>query len=116
MRWRLYAEEALAGREADLWLLEKTLTVEHAGESLSSYEVDYDAAGGRSGTGKLLTVKKPTLFETPFVSGQPRLFGLAESLGDDGWLKMLRLEDYAPRSSRQRIMLQQVLFPYVEAL
>jgi hypothetical protein len=36
MRWRLYAEEALAGEGADLWLLENTLTVEHAGEPLSA--------------------------------------------------------------------------------
>ena len=43
MRWTLYAEEGLARKEADLWLLEKTLTVEHAGEPLSAYEVAYDA-------------------------------------------------------------------------
>jgi hypothetical protein len=54
MRWRLYAEEALAGAEAELWLLEKTLTVEHAGEPLSVYEVAYDAEGGRDGSGRLL--------------------------------------------------------------
>ncbi len=41
--------------------------------------------------------ERPTLFETPFASGQPRLFGLAETLGEDGWLKALRVEDYAPR-------------------
>ena len=35
MRWRLYGEEALAGKEANLWLLENTLTLEHAGEPLS---------------------------------------------------------------------------------
>jgi hypothetical protein len=46
MRWRLYGEEALAGKEADLlWLLENTLTLEHAGEPLSAYEVAHDAAG-----------------------------------------------------------------------
>lgn len=116
MRWRLYAEEDLAGKEADLWLLEKTLTVEHAGQALSVYEVDHDPAGGKSGSGRLLEVKKATLFETPFASGQMRLFGLAEGLGDDGWLKMLRLEDYAPRSTRQPAMLQQVLFPYTDAV
>lgn len=49
IRWRLYAEEGLAGKETDLWLLDKTLTVEHAGKSLSAYEVDYDATGGRGG-------------------------------------------------------------------
>ena len=114
MRWRLYAEESLAGREADLWLLDKTLTVEYAGEPLSAYEVDYDAAGG-GGSGKLLGVGKPTLFETPFVAGQMRLFGLAETLGERGWLKVFRLEDYAPRRSPGRGMLQPALFPYGEA-
>jgi transposase/transposase-like protein len=116
MRWRLYAEEGLAGKEADLWLLEKTLTVEHAGEPLSAYEVAHDPAGGSSGSGRLLEVRRPTLFETPFASGQMRLFGLAEALGEAGWLKMLRLEDYAPRSPRQPTMLQQVLFPYTDTV
>ncbi len=116
MRWRLYAEEGLAGKEADLWLLENTLTLEHAGEPLSVYEVAYDAAGGRGGTGRLLEVRRPTLFETPFAPGQMRLFGLAETLGEEGWLKALRLEDYAPRRSRRPRMLQQVLFAYTDAV
>lgn len=34
MRWRLYGEEGLAGKEAQLWLLENTLTVKHAGATL----------------------------------------------------------------------------------
>ena len=96
MRWRLYAEEGLAGEEAELWLLENALTVEHAGEPLVAYEVAYDAAGGRSGAGRLLEVGKPVLFETSHALGQMRLFGLAETLGEDGWLKALRLDDYAP--------------------
>jgi hypothetical protein len=117
MRWRLYAEEGLAGKEADLWLLEKTLTVEHAGEPLSAYEIAYDgrSPGARSGSGRLLRVSKPTLFETSFAASQPRLFGLAETLGD-GWLKTLRLEDYAPRTARRPDMLQQVLFAYTDAV
>ncbi len=116
MRWRLYGDEGLAGKEAELWLLENTLTVEHAGEPLSAFEVAYDAAGGRSGSGRLLRVGKPTLFETSFAWGQPRLFGLAETLGDDGWLKALRLEDYAPRNARRPEMLQQALFAYTDAV
>jgi len=51
MRWRLYAEEALAGTEAELWLVENTLTVEHAGEPLSAYELAYDAQGGADQAG-----------------------------------------------------------------
>jgi putative transposase len=116
MRWCLYAEEGLAGEDADLWRLENTLTAEHAGEPLSAYEVAYDADGGRGRPGRLLEVRKPTLFETPFVAGQMRLFGLAETLGEDGWLKALRLEDYAPRSSSRPGMLQQVLFAYTDAV
>ncbi len=51
----------------------------HVGKrTLSAYEVAYNAAGGRSGAGKLLTVTRPTLFETPLAPGQMRLFGLAE--------------------------------------
>jgi hypothetical protein len=115
MRWRLYAEEALAGAEAELWLVENTLTVEHAGEPLSAYEVAYEAQGGRGGSGRLLEVSKPTLFKTPFAPGQMRLFGLAETLGEGGWLKALRLEDYVARRPRRPQALQQALFPYHEA-
>ncbi len=109
MRWRFYGEEGLAGKRAEVWLLDKTLTVEHAGEPFSSYEVQYDARspGGRGGSGRLLRVSRPTLFDTPFASGQMRW--------DDGWLKALRLEDYAAGRSWRPLALQQALFPYHEA-
>jgi hypothetical protein len=81
---------------------------------LPAYEVDYDAAGGDRSE-KLLGVGKPTVFETPFVPGQMRLFGLAETLGEEGWLKVFRLEDYAPRRSPSPGMLQLLLIPYGEA-
>jgi hypothetical protein len=55
------------------------------------------------------------LFGTAHGLPQPRLFGLEEALGD-GWLKALKLGGYAPRRSRPLDMLQQVLFPYTEAL
>ena len=68
------------------------------------------------GAGRLLEVGKPALFETSHALGQMRLFGLAETLGEDGWLEALRLGDYAPRSPRHPDMLQQVLFAYVDAI
>ena len=43
---RLYGEEALAGREAALWLAAESLTVEHAGEPLSRYEVKVNPLRG----------------------------------------------------------------------
>jgi transposase-like protein len=110
--WRVYGEEALAGREAALWLAAESLTVEHAGEPLSRYEVKVEAA-----TGKLRSVERPRLFENSHGLRQPqrRLFAL-DALGETGWLKALRLEGYAPRRPRGPLALQQALFPYAEAL
>jgi hypothetical protein len=121
-RFRLYGEEALARKDAALWLQEQMLTVEYGGQTLSSYEVKYDAPGSGNSSvgfagGKLREVTKPTLFETSYaVQRQLRLFELATVLGEEGWLKVLRLDDYAPKTPRRSGMLQQVLFPYAEAL
>jgi len=109
-RWRFYGEEGLAGSEAAIWLQEKSLTLEHAGEPLSRYEVEH-AAGSRAG--KLLAVRRPVLFETSRVLPQPRLFRL-DVLGEGGWLKTLKLEEYAPRRPRGSPALQQMLFSYTE--
>lgn len=111
-RWRLYGEEALAGAEAALWLQEKTLMLEHAGETLSRYEVDLLPRSG-----KLREVRRPVLFETSLhrSRAQAGLFGLDEVLGD-GWLKALKLGEYAPRRARRPQALQEALFPYLDAL
>ena len=110
--WRVYGEEALAGREAALWLAAESLTLEHAGEPLSRYEVRVEAA-----TGELRSVARPQLFETSHGLRRPqqRLFAL-DSLGEGGWLKALRLDGYAPRAPRGLQALQETLFPYAEAL
>jgi transposase len=109
-RWRLYGEEALAGSQAELWLLAQTLTLEHAGEALSRYEVEH-----APGAGRLQAVRRPALFETSRVLTQPRLFRL-DALGEEGWLKVLRLEEYAPQRPRGALALQQALFSYTEAI
>ena len=67
-----------------------------------------------AGTGRPRSVGRPRLFETPFAAPQPKLFALA-ALGEAGWLKAVKLEDYAPRKPRRPAMLQQALFPYGEA-
>lgn len=111
-RWRLYGEEALAGGEAALWLQERSLMLEHAGEALSRYEVQC-----ASGTGKLVAVSNPTLFEYSgeLLRLQPKLFKLEDALGD-GWLKALKLEEYASRRPRRPQAVQQVLFAHASAL
>ena len=108
--WRLYGEEALAGREAALWLAAESLTLEHEGEPLSRYEVRVEAE-----TGQLRSVGRPRLFGTSAAVPQPRLFGL-DVLGEGGWLKAMRLEGYAPRAPRRPRALQQALFPYADAI
>jgi transposase InsO family protein len=106
MHWRVYGEEALAAREAALWLDEENLTVECQGEALSRYKVALQAQ-----TGRLVEVSTPILFETAHRRAQLRLFDLAEIR----WLKALRANDYAPRRSYRSQGLQESLFPYAEA-
>jgi putative transposase len=108
--WRIYGEEGLAGCEAALWLAAESLTLEHGGEPLSRYDVEYTA-----GTEALRKIGRPRFFETSHVLPQLRLFGL-DALGEGGWLKALRLEGYAPREPHRPQALQEALFPYAEAL
>ncbi|MGI8860235.1 MAG: helix-turn-helix domain-containing protein [Rubrobacteraceae bacterium] len=110
--WRIYAEEGLARSEVALWLGAESLSVEFAGETLARYDADYSARSNR-----LREVGRPRLFETIHrrTSAQPRLFELVV-LGDTGWLKALRKEEYAPRKPRRPQALQQVLFSYIEAV
>jgi putative transposase len=115
-RFRLYAEEGLAGTEVAVWVAEDALTVEYGGEALSRYEVECDPASGVGAVGRLRRVKEHTLFETSVVVPQLRLFDLDEALGEEGWMKVLKLDEYAPRKPRRPEQLQQVLFPYTEAI
>ena len=84
------------------------------GDVLSRYEVEYRLGSG-SAVGKLRNVRHPELFEITQLLPQPRLFGLAEVLGD-GWLEVLKLDGYAPPNPQQPLYLQEALFPYMEAL
>jgi len=101
------------GRSA-LWMIAIALSVEHAGEPLSRYEVEY-RPGSAGAAGELRSVRFLELFETAHPLAQLKLFGLQEVLGD-GWLKALKLDGYAPRQFRHPEALQQVLFPYTEAI
>jgi len=107
--WRIYGEEGLARREAALWLGAESLTLEYAGEPLSRYEVEYQP--GSRGE-RLVAISRPTLYETSHRLARLRLF----ELGDEEWLKALKLEDYAPRKPQRPQALQQVLFTYTEAI
>ena len=105
--WRLYGDEALPRREVAVWLQPESLTLEYGGETLSSYDVELSG-----GTGELKAVGRARLFSTSYVMPQLRLF----ALDDSEWLKALRLERYAPRRPSGRMALQEVLFPYLDAL
>lgn len=77
-----------------MWLATESLTVEHAGEPLSRYEVRIEPESD-----ELRPVARPRLFENYHGLRRPqrRLFAL-DSLGEGGWLKAL----------------QQALFAYAE--
>ena len=88
-----------------------SLIVEYRGETLSAYDVEL-ASGSEAGR-RLRTVKRPRLFETSYVLPPLKIF----ALDDAGWLKIVKLDRYAPRRSRGPVdFLQDVLFPYLEAL
>lgn len=109
MHWRVYGEEGLAKQEATLWLDAETLTVEYQGEALARYDVEF-----QMGAGKLRKVERPQLFETVYRRSRPqlRLFDLAHI----EWLKAIQTNEYAPRRPYGPQALQEVLFPYAEAL
>jgi hypothetical protein len=101
--WKIYGDEGLARREVTLWLSPEILTMEFAGEPLAHYDVEYSAS-----TNHLREVKGPQLFETSnrVALVQLRLFEL-DALGETGWLKVLRLDKYAPWRSRRPQALQE---------
>jgi len=109
--WRIYGEEGLARCEVALWLGDGGLAVEHGGDTLSRYDVSFSTGGAR-----LSAVTNPRLFPTRHRPPQLKLFALEDALGDAGWLKVLALDGYAPRSQSKPEMLQEVLFPYLDAL
>lgn len=104
--------------EVSVWVQEDSLTIEYGSEALSRYEVECDSAVGSSSVGRLRRVKGHTLFETSIaLPAKPlRLFDLEEVLGEKWWIKVLKLHEYAPRRPRRYDKLQQVLFPYLEAI
>jgi transposase InsO family protein len=107
--WRVYAEEDLARREVAVWLGDGEMAVEYAGRTLSRYDVSL------SREARLEAVTNARLFSIGYPTPQPKLFAL-DALGEDGWLKALRLEGYAARARRRPEALQQALFPYLESL
>jgi transposase InsO family protein len=107
--WRVYAEEGLARCEVAVWLGDGEMALEYGGQTLSRYDVSL------SREAKLRAVTNPRLFSTPYGAAQPKLFALEDALGEGGWLKALRLDEYAARTRRPKA-LQQALFPYLDAL
>ena len=114
--WRVYAEEGLARCEVALWLGSDGLVVEYGGQTLSRYDVSLTSGAG--GKRSLENVTNPRLFTTSHGQNWPqlRLFELEEMLGEGGWLKALRLEDYAMRKRLKPQMLQEMLFSYLDAV
>jgi len=103
--WRLYGEHGLAGEEIAVWLYEETLTVEFADEALAQYRVRYQPDRRH-----FTAIEEPRLFATPHQSPQLSLW----EFGEGEWLKVLRLEGYAPRKRRANDPGQEPLFTLPE--
>jgi hypothetical protein len=59
---------------------------------------------------------QPRLFVTGYWTTRLRHFGLDEALGENGWLRALRLSERTTGFRAKSEALQQVLFPYAEVL
>lgn len=99
--WRVYGEQGLARTGVAVWLYGEQLTVEFADEPLAQYHVRYAPDKQHF---KDVTVAH--LFDTAHRSKQLPLW----QLGDGEWLKVLRLEPYAPRRPRHATHTQERLF------
>ncbi len=100
--WRVYGEQGLASTGVAVWLYGEQLTVEFADEPLAQYHVRYAPDKKH-----LTEVTVAQLFETPHRSPQLPLW----ALDDEEWLKVIRLDPYAPRTQRRMAEAQMRLFP-----
>ncbi len=104
-RWRVYAERGLAREPVAVWLYAEHLTLVGKDEPLAQYRVTYQPDKRH-----LKTVAEAHRYETPHRSPQPPLW----AWGDDEWLRVIRLPDYAPRQLRAGSGTQLPLFPIEE--
>ena len=58
----------------------------------------------------------PRLFFTRYRALQLKLVALEDALRESGWLKALRLEEYASRTRHRLQAVQDLPFPYLNAL
>jgi putative transposase len=100
-RWRVYAERGLPGKPVAVWLYAEHLTLVYKDEPLAQYRVTYQPDKRR-----LKTVAEEQRFEAPHQSPQPPLW----AWGDDEWLRVLRLPEYASRQRRREAAGQLPLF------
>ena len=89
--WRLYGELGLARKRAAIWLYKETLTVEFTDQPLAQYAVEYEPDWRR-----LRAITDLRLFETQFRSRQQTLW----QLGEDEWVKVVRVPMAFPRRRR----------------
>jgi transposase InsO family protein len=93
-RWRVYAERGLLGQPVAVWLYAEHLTLVYKDEPLAQYRVAYQPDKRH-----LKTVTEEQRFKTPHQSPQPTLW----AWGDEEWLRVLRLPEYASRRSQPAV-------------
>ena len=104
--WRIYGERGLSGKQAAVCLYGETLLLEFSDEPLAQYSVARE-----SDRRSLKEVVPRQLFDTQFRSPQPALW----ELGEEEWLKVLRVPSSAPRRARYMGCEQGRLFAWESA-
>ncbi len=99
--WRMYGEQGLSGRAVVVWLYGETLTIAVENTPLTQYRVSYEPD-----LKQLRTVAEPRIFEHRYHTSQLSLW----ELGEDEWLKIVRLPMPAPRRRCSAKVVQERLF------
>ena len=102
-RWRVCAERGLRGEQVAAWLYAEHLTLVYKDEPLPQHWVSDQPARRR-----LKTVTEARRVATPHRSPLPPLW----AWGDEEWLPVLRLPDYALRQPRPALADQLPLLPW----
>jgi hypothetical protein len=99
--WRLYSQPGLARHAAVVWLYKEHLTISHKTTELAHYTVEY-APDAR----QLRNVTNAQVYTTQYRSPQLSLW----QLGDEEWLRILRLPSHRRKKQTHLSVVQGQLF------
>lgn len=99
-RWKIYGEQGLAGKAADVWVYKSHLTIAYADPPLATYEAKSTVDGH-----SFQSITEPQLYPTQYQSPQIPLW----ELSNEEWLKAVQMYGYRPRRRHSASILQLAL-------